>query len=105
MNDVAVIDPDRPCPHRNFGAIVDVHRLINESDGQPAGYYADITVHCTDCAEPFRWTGLQAGLNPRRPMVSPDETELRAPLRPASADPDFGMGLPGFAITWTSRDE
>lgn len=27
-----------------------------------------------------------------------DETELRAPLRPASADPDFGLGIPGVAI-------
>jgi hypothetical protein len=48
---------------------------------------------------------LQAGLNPRRPMVSPDETELRAPLRPASSDPDFGMGLPGFAITWKEGND
>jgi hypothetical protein len=31
-------------------------------------------------------------------MCSVDETELRAPLRPASSDPDFGMGLPGFGI-------
>jgi hypothetical protein len=33
-------------------------------------------------------------------MCSVDESTLRAPLRPASADPDFGMGLPGFAVTW-----
>ena len=32
--------------------------------------------------------------------VSVDETELRAPLRLASADPDFGMGLPGFAVAY-----
>jgi len=31
-------------------------------------------------------------------MCSVDETVLVAPLRPASADPDFGMGLPGYAI-------
>jgi hypothetical protein len=33
-------------------------------------------------------------------MVSVDETELHAPLRPASVDPDFGLGLPGFAIQY-----
>ena len=44
--------------------------------------------------------GVQAGLRPDRPMVSVDETELRAPIRPESADPDFGLGIPGFAVTW-----
>lgn len=27
-----------------------------------------------------------------------DETELRIPIRPSSADPDFGTGIPGFAL-------
>lgn len=45
-----------------------------------------------------RWIGAPAGMSPAKPMVSIDETELRAPLRPASADPDFELGIPGFAI-------
>jgi hypothetical protein len=95
-------DPDRACPHENFGASVSVNRITG--DAGPAApvtaYAADITVQCEDCGEPFRWIGVQAGLMPDRPMVSVNETVLRAPLRPASADPDFGLGIPGFAVRW-----
>lgn len=99
------IDPDRPCPHLNFAAAVNVGR-ITRSDDDPTivGYTADITVQCVDCGEPFRWVGVPAGLSPRRPMVSVDETELHAPIRPASSDPDFGLGIPGFAIRMNGGD-
>jgi hypothetical protein len=33
-------------------------------------------------------------------MCSVDEFELRAPIRPASGDPDFGLGIPGYAVSW-----
>lgn len=94
-------NPDRACPHENFAAAVEVNR-ITASDADPTviGYTADITVSCDDCGEPFRWTGLQAGVSPGRPMCSVDETVMSAPLRPASADPEFGLGLPGYAVTW-----
>lgn len=92
------IDPDRACPHENFEATVGVHRLTDGDDGPVTGYTAEIRVRCLDCDEPFRWIGVPAGLSPREPRVSVDETELRAPLRPASSDPDFGLGLPGFAV-------
>jgi hypothetical protein len=94
-------DPDQPCPHENFDAFVDVGR-ITKSDADPTvvGYSAEIKVSCHDCGEPFRWTGVQAGLSPARPMCSVDEVTLLAPLRPASADPDFGLGLPGYAVAF-----
>lgn len=94
-------DPDQPCEHPNTEAWVGVNRLTR-SDDDPTivAYSADIKINCGDCGEPFRFTGVQAGLHPARPMCSPDETELRVPIRPASADSDFGLGLPGFAITW-----
>ncbi|MFJ2477078.1 hypothetical protein ACIOWI_29585 [Streptomyces sp. NPDC087659] len=90
---------DRPCLHENFDAFVEVNR-ITASDDDPTvvGYSAAIKVLCRDCEEPFRWTGVPAGVSPARPTCSIDETELRAPLRPASADPDFGLGLPGFSV-------
>lgn len=93
-------NPDRPCPHLNFAVDVAVNRIgeAETVNGLPRAYVADIKVRCVDCDEPFRWTGLRAGLSHTHPMVNVDETELRAPLRPASADPDFGMGIPGFAI-------
>jgi hypothetical protein len=97
----APIDTDRACTHENFVAEVDVNRICDGDHGRPdvvIGYYADIRVVCADCNEAFRWNGLTAGQSPRHPMCSPDETEMRAPLRPASADPDFGMSISGFAI-------
>jgi hypothetical protein len=96
------VDPDRPCPHEDFAAQVEVNRLTAGEGGPVTGYSADITIRCIGCGEPFRWTGCPAGLSPARPMVSPDEETLRAPIRPASADPDFGLGLPGFAIGYRS---
>lgn len=93
------INPDRACLHENFDAYVEVNR-VTASDNDPTvvGYHADIKVNCHDCGEPFRWLGVRAGMSPRSPMCSLDETELRAPIRPASSDPDFGLGLPGFAV-------
>lgn len=92
-------DLDLPCPHEDFAASVDVNRrTASDDDPTVIGYSADIAVSCVRCGEPFRWTGLQAGLSSGRPMCNVDETVMSAPLRPASADPDFGLGLPGYAI-------
>jgi hypothetical protein len=94
-------DPDKACPHEDFVATVDVNRpLAREGVTEPTAFSADIKVTCSACGEPFQWVGVQAGIGPARPMCSVDETELHAPLRPASSDPDFGMGIPGFAVTW-----
>ena len=94
-------DPDKPCPHEDFNASVEVNRLTGrEGDVMPDAYSAEVKVWCVACGEPFRWIGVQAGSKPDRPMCSVDETVLRAPLRPASSDPDFGLGIPGFAVTW-----
>ena len=92
-------DPDKACLHENFEASVEINRLAEEGSGEPGAYSADIRASCADCGESFRWIGLQAGLMPSKPMCSIDETVLRAPLRPASSDPDFGLGIPGFAVT------
>lgn len=97
-------DPDRLCPHEHFTATVEVNRLCKTDGGPIEAYSADIRVQCAQCGEPFRWIGAPAGLQPDRPCVSVDETELRAPLRPASADPDFGLGIPGFAVQLVDRD-
>jgi len=93
-------DPDKACPHEDFAARVEISRLT-ASDDDPAaiGYSADITANCTQCGEPFRWIGVQSGWRADRPMCSADEFTLSAPLRPASSDPDFGLGIPGYAIT------
>ncbi len=93
-------DPDRVCPHADFAAEVEVNRLTSVEGGPVTGFWADIRVRCADCGEPFRWIGVPVGAMADRPACSVDETELRAPLRPASSDPDFGLGLPGFAVRY-----
>lgn len=94
----APADPDKACDHPDFLAEVDVNRLTATDGGTVQAYAADIRVHCAACGERFRWIGVPAGLSGARPTCSVDEAELHAPLRPASADPDFGLGIPGFAI-------
>lgn len=91
-------DPDRACPHMNFDVHAIVNRLSKTEGGPINAYSADIRIACHECGEPFRFIGAPAGLQANRPCVSVDETELRAPIRPASSDPDFGLGIPGFAI-------
>lgn len=93
-------DPDRACPHENFDVFAAVNRLTATDGGPVEAYFADIKIECRDCHEPFRFIGAPAGLQPGRPSVSVDETELRAPIRPASSDPDFGLGIPGFAVRY-----
>ncbi len=94
-------NPDRSCPHQTFHADVTVNRVGEQdpgADGAPRGYMCDVTVGCADCGEPFRFTGLTSGLSFAHPTVNVTEQTLHAPIRPASADPDFGLGLPGFSI-------
>lgn len=91
-------DLDKPCPHLEFAVLAEVHRLIDDDEALPHGYYADFRIECAVCHEPFRFNGLPAGVLPNRPTCSLDAMELRAPIRPASSDPDFGLGLVGFTM-------
>lgn len=97
-------DPDRPCEHRDFRAIVEVNRLMSEDDGPVTGYSAEVRVWCVECDEPFRFICADAGMLPDRPTVSLDEAELRAPIRPASSDADFGLGIPGFKVRYREAE-
>jgi hypothetical protein len=92
------IDQDKACEHHDFAVVAEISRLTKTPDAPVQGFTCDLTIHCMDCKEPFRFIGMSAGLSPREPMCSVDETEARLPIRPASSDPDFGMGIPGFAI-------
>lgn len=98
------LNPDKACVHPDFAAQVNVHRLYNEEGIDPATYpdafAVEIRIECAVCHEPFRFIGLKAGLMPDRPMVNASEDELRVPIRPASSDPDYGLGIPGFAINY-----
>ena len=99
------VDPDRACPHEDFAAFVDVGR-IKASDDNPTivGYSAEVRIDCAHCGEPFRFIGMPAGVLPDRPACSVDEKEARLPIRPASGDPDFGLGIPGFTVAYREDD-
>lgn len=105
------VDPDRACRHADFEAVVDVALVLGTGPGEPApdampvAYVAEIQIKCAGCGEPFRFAGCIAGLSYNEPRVSVDEATLHAPIRPASADPDFGLGLPGFAVRATYTRE
>lgn len=102
---MSTADPDKACPHEDFEARVEINRLhASDTDTVPNAFSADITVNCAGCGERFRWIGVPAGLSGGHPTVSVDEFTLHAPLRPASSDPDFGLGIPGFAITMRADD-
>jgi hypothetical protein len=94
------LDPDAPCPHLDFEAGVSVIRVVGREDDPLAtiGYTAEIQVACRVCDERFRWTGVPVGLSQAAPHRSVDGLTLHAPFRPATADPDFGMGIPGFSV-------
>lgn len=103
-------DQDRACMHLDFAANVSVNRLYNEDGVDPTlvfpdAFNAEIRIECSECHEPMRFIGCQAGLMPDRPMVDAKEEELRVPLRPASSDPDYGLGIPGFAIGYRGAEE
>lgn len=98
MTDRPWLNPDRACAHEDFAARVEVNRIT--TNDVVVGYSAELTIRCARCDEAFRFIGMPAGLMPDRPACSPDETEARLPIRPASMDDDFGMGLPGFAVRY-----
>lgn len=101
-----LINWDKPCPHEDFEARVEVNRLLaREGDVEPNAFAADITVNCARCGERFRWIGVPAGLSGGHPACSADEFTLSAPIRPATSDPDFGLGIPGYAIRMNSVTE
>lgn len=94
------MDLDKVCPHENFEAIVAVHRLTkSDEDLEVEAFHVELTINCI-CGEKFRFNGVKAGLNPKYPTCSVDEFTLNIPIRPASADPDFGLGIPGYAINY-----
>jgi hypothetical protein len=99
-------DPDRACPHDDIAATVEISRL-QRADDDPTivAYLADLRVECVACGEPFRFSGVAAGLSYTEPRVSVDGRELHAPMRPASADDDFGLGLPSFRVNFLDLGE
>jgi hypothetical protein len=77
MGAIAMTNKSITCQHKNFIAEVAVNRF------QDTGRFAaDVRVRCKDCGEPFRFLGVEPGISHRKPGVSIDGLELRAPIEP-----------------------
>lgn len=82
------------CKHPNVNASVVVNRL--EDSGR---FCADVRIACASCGLPFRFLGLPAGLNLNGAAVSPDGTEARLAIVPASESVHCLDGRPaGFRV-------
>lgn len=102
----AAADPDRACAHEDFHALANIGRsAASDDDPTIVAYHVELQVRCANCGEPFRFMGVPAGWLADRPTCTVDEATLNAPIRPASSDPDFGLGLPGYAVRYVERDE
>ena len=74
----------KECEHANFVAGVQVHRLTDTPEGPVTSYVADVRIRCEACGANFVFVGPPMGVSFIMPMVSPDRTELRAPIQPPS---------------------
>jgi len=85
------------CPHEDFHAEVDVHRLIDTGRFQ-----ADVRIRCKQCLTPFRFIGLPCGLDLNGAAVNPDGTEGRFAVAPKG---EVVSILEGAAAGFTVRRE
>lgn len=106
-------DPDLPCYHPDFAAVVDVQRPgegddDNPTPGMPRHFIAEVQIKCAACGERFRFAGVPAGLSFTAPATSVDGYELRAPIVPEQAPPGRGRRageVTGFAETMVRASE
>jgi hypothetical protein len=106
-------DPDKPCYHPDFAAVVDVQRIgqgdaDNPTPGMPRTFVAEVQIKCAACGERFKFTGVPAGLSFVAPATSVDGFELRAPIVPDQAPAGAGRRageVTGFAVTMTRASE
>jgi hypothetical protein len=98
--------PDAACEHMQLSPAVSFEQIRDEATEEVLGLVVSLQVRCGACGEEFRFTGAPVGMSGEHPTVSLDEGTLLAPLRPASADRDFGLGVPGYAVSpWAARPQ
>lgn len=77
---IAIASPD--CKHMDFESRVNVHRIQDGPDEPVKGFYADVTVKCSECEIPFHFIGLRYGCTPDAPRTDPHAIEARMPIAP-----------------------
>ena len=79
------------CLHEHFKTKVQILRL-SRAEGSPVeSFRFEAQVICAQCKVRFRFVGMKAGLSYSEPMVSPDATELRAPIEAAYVEEILGV--------------
>ena len=79
------------CQHEDFRTEVSILRLSREEGGPVESFRFEAAIHCAQCGVKFRFVGMKAGLSYNEPMVSPDATELRAPIEAAYVEEILGV--------------
>lgn len=112
MSDAAVApDPGPPCTHPDIDVKVSFNRIQPDPVTQmPAAFVADFRVNCVPppqgCGVAFMFPGVPLGVSYDEPRASIDGSELRAPIRPVDAPPEFGTGFPSVAVNmYVANDE
>ncbi|MGV4855812.1 hypothetical protein [Acetobacter senegalensis] len=83
------------CAHERFDVNVGMARLTKGENGPVTGYVTHVRIKCAECGLPFRFIGLRYDRCHSEPQVSPDATELRAPIEPAYAPEILGVPMVG----------
>lgn len=89
----------KDCPHEHFFCNVAVSRIERERPEDAMLFQAEVTIRCEDCDTPFRFRGLDMGLDLHGAKVSPDGLEARLAIVPRDdPEPLRGLGAEGFSI-------
>ena len=82
------------CEHKDFVAVVVVHRLEDQK-----AFFAEIKIQCSHCDLPFEFIGVDEGQSGEGPMCALNShfQELIVPVRPKGSK---GFpNVPGFRIS------
>lgn len=86
------------CPHEDFRADVDVHRLVSEQEPTAfVGLSVDVRVRCLGCGERLKFRVPKMGVLANDATRSLDSTEVRVPAW-IGDDDTLGADLPGFSV-------
>lgn len=96
------LDP-ATCPHENFRASVNVHRMRKGDEGPIKVFLAEMAIICDGCGTPLHFLGVPVGVQYDKPSCGVDGTVVRLACLPIGTELDPDHGLPGYLITPDSQ--
>ena len=70
------------CEHKEFKTQANIFRLSNIERGPITNYLAEIEITCAECHMPFKFKGLEGGLNKDYPTTDVERIQARMPIEP-----------------------